>query len=133
VGRFIQQDPVGHGVNWYAYAEGDPIRVVDPAGKKGSIPPGHILCSKGKYKVTVDCKCSWLPDFSLSKEDTFDNCKDVCQIPPEPELVGPLPPQSQSGTVQLGPYKCTYSVETTQNVYHCKPKPPGGKKRPKPK
>ncbi len=32
LGRFIQQDPAGDGVNWYAYAEDNPVRGVDPEG-----------------------------------------------------------------------------------------------------
>ena len=32
VGRFIQQDPIGDGRNWYAYAEGNPLTRVDPSG-----------------------------------------------------------------------------------------------------
>jgi len=25
VGRFVQQDPFGGGINWYVYAEGNPL------------------------------------------------------------------------------------------------------------
>ena len=32
VGRFIQQDPIGDGTNWYAYAENNPLVWVDPEG-----------------------------------------------------------------------------------------------------
>ena len=32
VGRFVQQDPVGDGVNWYAYVDGNPVRGIDPTG-----------------------------------------------------------------------------------------------------
>ncbi len=31
-GRFTQQDPAGAGVNWYAYAGGNPLTFVDPWG-----------------------------------------------------------------------------------------------------
>ncbi|MCL5102970.1 MAG: hypothetical protein M1133_02485 [Armatimonadetes bacterium] len=32
VGRFTQQDPIGDGINWYAYAGGNPLGFVDPWG-----------------------------------------------------------------------------------------------------
>jgi len=32
IGRFIQQDPIGDGMNWYAYAGNNPLRWVDPRG-----------------------------------------------------------------------------------------------------
>ena len=32
VGRFIQQDPVGDGMNWYAYAGNNPVSYIDPYG-----------------------------------------------------------------------------------------------------
>jgi RHS repeat-associated protein len=32
LGRFIQQDPVGDGMNWYAYAGNDPVTGIDPEG-----------------------------------------------------------------------------------------------------
>ena len=30
IGRFTQQDPIGDGVNWYAYVANNPLRFVDP-------------------------------------------------------------------------------------------------------
>jgi hypothetical protein len=32
LGRFIQQDPLGDGVNWYAYAGNNPVVWADPSG-----------------------------------------------------------------------------------------------------
>jgi RHS repeat-associated protein len=32
IGRFVQQDPVGEGMNWYAYARNNPVVGVDPGG-----------------------------------------------------------------------------------------------------
>jgi RHS repeat-associated protein len=32
LGRFIQQDPVGDGMNWYAYAGNNPLAYIDPYG-----------------------------------------------------------------------------------------------------
>ncbi len=32
IGRFLQQDPTGDGMNWYAYVGNDPTVFVDPSG-----------------------------------------------------------------------------------------------------
>jgi len=32
IGRFVQQDPLGDGMNWYAYAYGNPLVWIDPYG-----------------------------------------------------------------------------------------------------
>jgi len=33
VGRFLSQDPIGEGGNWYAYAAGNPVVHIDPTGE----------------------------------------------------------------------------------------------------
>jgi len=32
IGRFIQQDPIGDGINWYAYVGNNPLVWIDPEG-----------------------------------------------------------------------------------------------------
>ena len=32
IGRFISEDPVGAGLNWYVYCENDPVNRIDPEG-----------------------------------------------------------------------------------------------------
>ena len=34
IGRFTQRDPIGDGVNWYAYTYNNPLRFIDPTGLK---------------------------------------------------------------------------------------------------
>ncbi|MFB3883455.1 MAG: RHS repeat domain-containing protein [Armatimonadota bacterium] len=36
IGRFIQQDPIGEGMNWYGYVEGNPVTAIDPTGLEGT-------------------------------------------------------------------------------------------------
>ena len=35
IGRFVSQDPIGEGSNWYAYVGNRPTAVIDPAGLMG--------------------------------------------------------------------------------------------------
>ena len=45
VGRFIQRDPAGQGVNWYAYGANNPMRFVDPTGMYIELPGGTEIRS----------------------------------------------------------------------------------------
>jgi len=38
VGRFVSQDPIGDGVNWYIYAEDNPLYWIDADGLDVTIP-----------------------------------------------------------------------------------------------
>jgi uncharacterized protein RhaS with RHS repeats len=43
--RFVAEDPIGFaggGVNFYTYADGDPVSLVDPLGLKVIYPPGIV-------------------------------------------------------------------------------------------
>jgi uncharacterized protein RhaS with RHS repeats len=33
LGRFLQQDPIGDGMNWYAYVGNNPAVYIDPEGE----------------------------------------------------------------------------------------------------
>jgi RHS repeat-associated protein len=51
IGRFIQQDPIGEGMNWYGYAGNNPVTRVDPTGFEFD-PVGWI--SEGIMQVFWD-------------------------------------------------------------------------------
>ena len=40
IGRFLQRDPAGQGVNWYAYAANNPMMFIDPTGMFIVLPDG---------------------------------------------------------------------------------------------
>jgi len=42
VGRFVQQDPIGDGMNWYAYVGNDPVIWVDPYGLWSASLQGYL-------------------------------------------------------------------------------------------
>ena len=51
-GRFIQQDPIGDGVNWYAYVGSNPMVGVDPEGLHQTESMWHNL---------RHWNCTWAP------------------------------------------------------------------------
>ena len=38
IGRFTQRDPIGDGVNWYAYTYNNPLKFIDPTGLQTEAP-----------------------------------------------------------------------------------------------
>ena len=46
-GRFITEDPVKDGLNWYSYCSGNPILLVDPLGLE------HIVVSASEYNGSL--------------------------------------------------------------------------------
>ena len=38
IGRFTQRDPIGDGVNWYAYTDNNPLKFIDPTGLQTEAP-----------------------------------------------------------------------------------------------
>jgi RHS repeat-associated protein len=52
LGRFLQQDPIGDGMNWYAYAGNNPVVWIDPEGLHQTESMWHNL---GHWD------CTWVP------------------------------------------------------------------------
>ena len=54
MGRFIQQDPAGEGVNWYAYVDDNPVTGIDPEGLAYLVYAGGYEGTLGLYHDTGD-------------------------------------------------------------------------------
>jgi RHS repeat-associated protein len=56
IGRFISVDPGKDGDNWYAYCRNNPVKYVDPTGKKvygGGMGAGVFVAVGGKVSVSI--------------------------------------------------------------------------------
>ncbi len=73
LGRFVTQDPIRDGVNWYAYCENNPLRFVDPTG----LDPHQ---NGGQPHEQSDVKRSGDPD---KDKDERDHDEDSNQKEPE--------------------------------------------------
>ena len=49
IGRFISQDPIGEGGNWYGYVEGNPVVRIDPSGEVFTVVWGLVLLAGKTY------------------------------------------------------------------------------------
>ena len=67
LGRFVTQDPIRDGVNWYAYCENNPLKFVDPTGLELVLAEGTGRKERELYNQAVDYLRS-----SESGEKLFD-------------------------------------------------------------
>ncbi len=56
LGRFIQQDPIGDGMNWYAYAGGNPVSRIDPTGETYWSLSGRLRCHECGAPVIIQLR-----------------------------------------------------------------------------
>lgn len=51
LGRFISQDPIRDGLNWYAYCANNPLKYIDPTGLHNQTPNFGPYGDGGKYSL----------------------------------------------------------------------------------
>jgi len=70
VGRFISEDPVGWraGPNFYRYADGSPVRHIDPLGWIATTARGADICPAASFGGNAAATCCrnnrWVPCFN---------------------------------------------------------------------
>jgi hypothetical protein len=71
LGRFIQQDPIGDGMNWYGYVGNNPVVGIDPEG----------LWAKGKHGELADYATSAIPCMTQGERNIIH---EMAEEPDEP-------------------------------------------------
>lgn len=64
IGRFINEDPVKDGLNWYNYCAGNPVMMIDPSGL--------IVTSQKEYADTIKSLLQELTDDEIDYKEEFD-------------------------------------------------------------
>ena len=67
VGRFISQDPIGEGGNWYGYAAGNPVTAVDPDGLEWCY--GLSLWGPSGVRYAVGATIMWVYYQEMKRND----------------------------------------------------------------
>lgn len=62
-GRFITEDPVKDGLNWYNYCAGNPVMMIDPSGL--------IVTSQKEYADTIKSLLQELTDDEIDYKEEF--------------------------------------------------------------
>ncbi len=52
-GRFLTEDPIKDGMNWYSYCGGEPLMLIDPSGCLSILPDGTIHTNKNDNSTNV--------------------------------------------------------------------------------
>ena len=73
-GRFINEDPIRDGLNWYAYASCNPVMFADPLGLKG-VMGGYIAAKNGGSATATYDSNGYTESVTLSMNDTTKTYK----------------------------------------------------------
>ena len=64
IGRFTQRDPIGDGVNWYAYTHNNPLAFVDPTGMRSLFKSerrlARVIFGRGIDLNSVTVRGGWI-------------------------------------------------------------------------
>jgi RHS repeat-associated protein len=90
LGRFIQRDPIGEGMNWHAYVENNPVKHVDPSGRC-LMPP--IMFDR-QAAENAERQRQWEQeriDWAISALDTLGYIREADQLRGKANVVAWLP------------------------------------------
>ena len=96
IGRFTSRDPIGDGINWYAYAANNPLKFVDPTGTT------IVLLGP------VDANGNSTPEVTMSSGGTDFHGGSVDTLSPEVKLIF----QAITGTKTIGVYRHSQGTTT---------------------
>ena len=96
-GRFINEDPIKDGLNWYSYCGGNPVMMIDPSGL-GKVDLESIENYSGGAEKYLECLEGYLneiSDYTVSIDKTSGeikivSCYGIVDKPCGSELVGNL-------------------------------------------